>query len=59
MWCGALRTGSSAHHIDGNRGNDNPNIKVLCIVCHQKEPFHQRMQVTSAQRAVIQRLRNA
>ena len=49
-----------AHHIDGNRGNNNRrNIKVLCIICHQQEPFHQRMRITSAQRAVIQGLRNA
>ena len=49
-----------AHHIDGNRGNNSRrNIKVLCIVCHQQEPFHQRMRVTNAQRSVIQRLRNA
>ena len=49
-----------AHHIDGNRGNNRRrNIKVLCIVCHQQEPFHQRMRVTSTQRAIIQRLRIA
>lgn len=29
------------HHIDANkRNNTKENLKVLCIACHSKEPYH-------------------
>ena len=42
------------HHINGQRGdNDETNLKILCILCHQKQPFHQKMRVPPKARTVI------
>ncbi|MDJ0686436.1 MAG: HNH endonuclease [Alphaproteobacteria bacterium] len=47
------------HHVDGNRGNNKPsNLKVLCCVCHQKQPRHGHMYVGKNDRAIIDRLRH-
>jgi 5-methylcytosine-specific restriction endonuclease McrA len=46
------------HHRDGNRTNNSPsNLVALCADCHSKEPHHQGMFVTRAERQAIQRLR--
>jgi len=34
------------HHKDGNRGNERPsNLRVLCVLCHKKQPLHGGMYV--------------
>ncbi len=46
------------HHLDGNRGNNRrSNLKTLCCVCHQNEPFHKGMRIKSSDRKTIETLR--
>jgi hypothetical protein len=46
-----------AHHLDGNRGNnDSKNLRSLCCVCHQKEPFHEQMYIKPEDKKTILRL---
>jgi hypothetical protein len=46
-----------AHHFDGNRGNNlSSNLKPLCCVCHQKQPFHERMHIEPEYRRLIEQL---
>ncbi len=46
------------HHIDGVRGNNrSDNLRVLCILCHQKQPFHGHMQIRIPERQRIETLR--
>ena len=46
-----------AHHLDGNRGNNKSgNLKALCCVCHQKQPFHERMHIEPEHRRLIEQL---
>jgi len=35
------------HHINGQSGdNNNQNIKILCISCHQRQPLHGKLKVS-------------
>jgi hypothetical protein len=47
------------HHIDGNLGNNrHDNFKALCVLCHEKQPFHAHMSATSTKsRSTIEALR--
>ena len=46
------------HHISGVVSDNSPaNILTLCVVCHAKEPAHQRMKPSSSDKLNIQRLR--
>lgn len=45
------------HHKDGIRGNNkSSNLKPLCCVCHQKQPHHQRMNITQEHQRLIKGL---
>ncbi len=46
------------HHVDGNRGNDaHYNLRVLCALCHQKQPLHGRMYLRASEKLKIKNLR--
>lgn len=46
------------HHVDGNRGNNRPsNLRVLCCLCHSKQPLHGHMRIAPDERRIIERLR--
>jgi len=46
------------HHMNGNKqDNQANNLKALCVDCHRKEPFHERMFVKHQDMQMINRLR--
>ena len=46
------------HHINGVKSDNNPeNLRVLCKLCHNRQPNHQHYRVNSQVRADIERLR--
>lgn len=51
--CGWHGTGENkryinSHHLDGKKYNSNlNNIKVLCVVCHAKQPGHEHIKKTN------------
>ena len=45
------------HHKDGNRGNNRlSNLKPLCCLCHQKQPFHENMHIDPSEKRLIAKL---
>ena len=46
------------HHINGiKEDNDFPNLKVLCLDCHRKEPNHEHLMLNRIQLEQIYILR--
>ncbi|MBF0187654.1 MAG: HNH endonuclease [Magnetococcales bacterium] len=46
------------HHVDGvTRNNSRSNLRVLCALCHKKEPQHGHLRVTPDDRAKISYMR--
>ncbi|MBC6427679.1 MAG: hypothetical protein GDA55_00305 [Cellvibrionales bacterium] len=47
-----------AHHKNGVvTDNSNQNLQALCVLCHSKQPWHDRMPVKPRDRVDIERLR--
>ena len=47
------------HHKDGilrRRGENNSNLRPLCILCHSRQPYHRNM-ATKEEKSLIEKLR--